>query len=88
MQKTENIPTVTFSLTPPIRNKIFNYKEVVSSLSISKIDKKYSVDNLQDYDCYLSIYCDTSHSHIVTGDLRFIENKRLRKLMFKGPNFR
>ena len=88
MQKTENMPTVTFSLTPPIRNKIFNYKEVVSSLNISKIDGKYSVDNLQDCDCHLSNYCDTSHGHIVTGDLRFIENKKLRKLMSKGPNFR
>ena len=29
-----------------------------------------------------------AHGHIVTGDLRFIENRKLRKLMSKGPNFR
>ena len=26
--------------------------------------------------------------HVVTGDLRIIPNKRLRKLFLKGPNFR
>ena len=88
MQKLDNIPTVTFSLISPIRNKIFNYKEVVSSLNISKIDGKYCVDNLQECDCHLSDYCDMAHGHIVTGDLRFIENRKLRKLMSKGPNFR
>ena len=28
------------------------------------------------------------HGHIVTGDLRVIENKKLRNLICKGPNFR
>ena len=28
------------------------------------------------------------HGHIITGDLQIIENRRLRKLLTKGPNFR
>ena len=29
-----------------------------------------------------------NHGHILTGDLRIIENEPLRKLIQKGPNFR
>ena len=28
------------------------------------------------------------HKHIVTGDLRIIENSKIRKLLTKGPNYR
>ena len=39
-------------------------------------------------DCKNSPFSDTHHKHIVTGDLRIIENKLLRELFSKGPNFR
>ena len=28
------------------------------------------------------------HKHIVTGDLRIVENSKPQKLLFKGPNYR
>ena len=38
--------------------------------------------------CLDSEYCDPHHGHVVTGDLRIIENAKLRKLFSKGPNYR
>ena len=35
-----------------------------------------------------SEYCDPHHQHIITGDLRIVENGKLRSLLTKGPNFR
>ena len=32
--------------------------------------------------------CDPHHGHIITGDLRIIESRKLRKLLTKEPNFR
>ena len=38
--------------------------------------------------CSESEYSDPPHGHVVTGDLRVIENSKLRKLFSKGPNYR
>ena len=38
--------------------------------------------------CKDSKFIDDHHKHIVTGDLRIIENKRLRNLLLKGPTYR
>ena len=39
-------------------------------------------------DCKTSQFCDSHHGHIVTGDLRFIKNTKLRTLLSKGPKYR
>ena len=39
-------------------------------------------------DCQNSSFLNKDHGHILTGDLRIINNKHLRKLMSKGPNYR
>ena len=38
--------------------------------------------------CHSPSFKDTHHNNIVTGDLRFIENVELRRLLSKGPNYR
>ena len=38
--------------------------------------------------CSNSLFSDPHHHHIITGDLRLVENNKLRKLLTKGPNFR
>ena len=70
----DDIPKVTFRLNRPIRNKILNYKEVVSNLNITTSNDKFVVTNLPNCECHLSDFCDENHKHIVTGDLRIIEN--------------
>ena len=83
-----DIPITTFSLNSPIRNKILNYKEVVTNLHIVRSGGKFHVNNLPECECHLSDFCETAHGHIVTGDLRIVQNNKLRKLISKGPKFR
>ena len=73
---------VTYKLGNPIRNKIFNYKETVNSICIK------DPPSLTTCACNNSEFKDHNHGHIVTGDLRIVEDVRLRKLLSKGPNFR
>ena len=88
LQKDEEIPMCTMKLDPPIRSKILNYKDTVSSLKIVVDDDISFVENLPSCDCENSGFCDPHHKHIVSGDLRIITNQKLRKLLSKGPNYR
>ena len=38
--------------------------------------------------CANSPFADKHHNHIITGDLKIVENNKLRKLLSKGPNHR
>ncbi|MGC4052865.1 MAG: hypothetical protein QM757_26355 [Paludibaculum sp.] len=38
--------------------------------------------------CSDSKFCDPTHGHVVTGDLRIISNQRLRSLLTKRPKYR
>ena len=38
-------------------------------------------------DCVSSDFSDPHHKHIITGDLRIVQNCKLRKLLTKGPNY-
>ena len=74
-------PSVVYSLTSTIRNKIFNYKETVDSINTE--DFEIFGTNLLSCDCYNSPFVDANHGHILTGDLRFLENQKLSKLISK-----
>ena len=84
----KDIPVATMKLSPPIRNKILNYKETVSSLDIVVDDDVSFVRNLPSCECENSEFCDPHHQHVITGDLRVVSNQKLRKLLTKGPNYR
>ena len=84
----EEVPSCTMKLDPPIRSKILNYKETVSSLKVFVDEDVSFVENLPMCDCTNSEFCDPHHKHIVSGDLRIISNTKLRKLFSKGPNYR
>ena len=38
--------------------------------------------------CTTSPFTDTNHGHIVSGDIRIVQNNKLRKLLCKGPKYR
>ena len=88
LQGEDDIPACTMKLDPPIRSKILNYRETVSSLKIQVDEDVSFVENLPSCDCANSEFCDPHHKHIVSGDLRIISNTKLRKLFSKGPNYR
>ena len=86
MQDKENIPVVTYRLGGTIRNKILNYKDAVNSIYT---DEEISFPlNTDPCECEQSAFCNSDHKHIITGDLRIVENSKLRKLLTKGPNYR
>ena len=84
----DDLPVVTTSLVPPIRNTIFNYKDVVSNTTMTSSNGVFSIKDLPKCECHLSAFCDNHHKHIVTKDLRVIDNSKLRSLLSKGPNYR
>ena len=86
MQSDDNIPMVTYKLRNTIRNKILNYKQTVNDIQVDdEVSFSLNTDTCM---CNESTFCDPHHKHIVTGDLRIVENDKLRKLLAKGPNYR
>ena len=88
LQEKDDIPSVAMKLDPPIRNKILNYRQTVSSLHIEIDDDVAFLSEQLSCECSQSPFCDPHHQHVVTGDLRFIRNDKLRKLFSKGLNYR
>ena len=86
LQDAENNPVITFKLDNTIRNKVINYKDTVNSIFVDE-DVSFAT-NTDACECAGSPFINKDHKHIITGDLRIIENKKLRKLLSKGPNYR
>ena len=62
----------------PLSTKIFNFNHFVNTLDFDEF--LLNPDN--------SPFSDKYHKHVVTADLRIIDNYHLRKLFTKGPKFR
>ena len=78
-------PMIVYSLTDPIRGKIFNYTKFVFEI---RYDNFYTNPNLipchcQDY----AGYVDSHHGHVLSGDLNIVSDPILRKLISKGPKY-
>ena len=63
---------------------ILNYKDIVNSFYF---DEKV-LFNTDLHDCRTSSFSDPHHKYIITGDLKIIENEKLRKLLTKNLNYR
>ena len=77
---------MTYKLSNTVRSKILNYKATVESIVIDE-EVSFTTET-DDCQCADSSFVDQHHQHIITGDLRLIENAKLRKLLTKGPNYR
>jgi hypothetical protein len=77
-------PTVLYTRSPHIGSTIFNYKKVVDSV----ITDDWKEDHSNVCNCSKSDFCDPHYGHIVTGNLKVIENRQLRNLMLCGPGYR
>ena len=73
-------PIVSYKYTNIIASKSFNIAQTLSNLNVSEY-----LSNLQTCQCKESKFCYEPHGHVITGDLRVIENAKLRKLVAKGP---
>ena len=93
LQDDQKIPKVVMKLSSPIRSSIMNYEQTVRSIHFDTDEEISFFTNSETgsifpCSCAESNFCDPHHKHVVTGDLRIIENPKLRKLLAKGPNYR
>ena len=80
--KTEQISPVHI-LTKAIRSKIFNHKEFIKILDPKDI--LYNMNHLP-CNCKTSPFTDPSYGHLVTGDIRIIQNNKLGNCYVNVPN--
>ena len=52
------------------------------------LDVSDYLSNPQTCQCKESTFCYEPHSHVITGDLKVIENAKLREPVAKGPKYR
>ena len=76
-------PIVSYEYASTVASKIFNFAPALSSLNVSEY-----LSNSTTCQCKESKFCYEPHDHVITGDLRVIENVRLRELVAKGPKYR
>ena len=74
---------LSYEYTSTVASKIFNFAAALSNLNVSEY-----LSNPQTCQCKESKLCYEPHGHVITGDLRVIENARLRELVAKGPKYR
>ena len=72
-------PNVSFSYSKSIRSSIVNYRQ-----TISDPDHNNVVCHCHEYD---SKFVDTTHGHIITGDMCIVENKNLQDLLNRGLGY-
>ena len=76
-------PIVSYEYTGTVASKLFNFAPAISNFNVSE-----HLSNPQTCQCKKSTFCYESHGHVITGDLRVIENAKLRELVAKGPKYR
>ena len=72
-------PIVSYEYTGTVASKLFNFAPTLSNLIVSEY-----LSNPQTYQCKERKFCYEPHGHVITEDLRVIENARLRE----GPKYR
>ena len=75
-------PTVSYQYASTIACKVFNHKTVVSEIDFTVGSKEMSCD------CSNSPYVYGPTGHVITGNLRIVDDRQLRQLLIKGPLYR
>ena len=68
-----------------VASKLFNFAPSLSNLKVSEY---MYLSNPQTCQSKESKFCYEPYGHVITGDLRVIENAKLRELVAKGPKYR
>ena len=74
---------MSYEYTSTVASKIFNFAPALSNLNVSEY-----LSNPQTCQCKESKFCYEPHAQVITGDLRVVENARLRELVAKRPKYR
>ena len=74
---------MSYEYTSTVASKLFNFPPALSNLNVSEY-----LSNPQTCQCKESKFCYEPYGLVITGDLRVIENAKLRELVAKGPKYR
>ena len=81
--KDQSVPIITYVYTRPIASKKFNYKHVLRDLNIDDFKSKPP-----DCTCASSPFIYNQTGHVITDDLKIMNNTSLRDVFAKGPKYR
>ena len=82
----DEIPSTVYTLSKTIRNEIVNYKNIANSIFTN--DTRTHGTALISCNCANSKCLNDHHGPVISGHLQIIENKKLCKIISKGPNYR
>ena len=75
---------VSYKYTNNISRNAFNYIQTLRNINFDDYRNASS-----SCDCESSAFrYDPHHGHVITGDLRIVRNRTLRRLLEKGPKYR
>jgi hypothetical protein len=77
------VPIISYAYTIPVAKKNFNYKHVLYDLNIDDFQSKPP-----DFTCGSFPFIYNPTGHVITGDLKIINNISLRNVFAKGPKYR
>ena len=81
--KNREPPIISYQYTKNVAGKLFNFSSFLSNLNVTNY-----LSNSRNCQCQMSKYCYQPHGHIITEDLKSIENAKPRERVSKGPKYR
>ena len=76
-------PPIGYEYISTVASKLFHFASTLSNLNVSGYRS-----NPQTCQCKESKFCYEPHGYVIIGDLRVIENAKLKELVAKRPNYR
>ena len=70
---------MSYKYTNNISRSVFNHNQALRNINF---------DDYRNAPCQSSTFRYEPHVHVITGDLRIVRNRKLRRLLEKGPKYR
>jgi hypothetical protein len=81
--KSKSTPHISFTYTPIIVYKLFNYKQTLKCLDLDHLALSPLTSS-----CSPSPFNYSPAGHVVIDDVNIVENEDLKSIIRKGPKFR
>ena len=74
---------MSYKYTNAISRSVFNYNQTLRNINLNDYRNASS-----SCDCQSSTFRYEPHGHVISGDLRIVRNRKLRRLLEKDPKYR
>ena len=79
----KNPPLLSYKYANSISRGVFNYNQTLRNINLDDYRNASLLCN-----CQSSTFRYEPYGHVITGDLRIVKNRKLRRLLEKGPKYR